>query len=330
MRNSYGWPITLAVVMIVLVVALIVGWVILTVEIQNTGLFWTLLVMGTSFLGLVLVGVVLYLVLTIKGIRLTQRQSNFIDSVSHELKSPIASLKLYLQTLSRRTVTEEQQANFYRFMLDDVQRLDTLINHMLDAARLDQEPVETDLADVELSRVLASCAETVCLRYHLPKETIRVTSSEAIVRARPIDVEILFRNLMDNAIKYGGSPPAVEVDSQFGGVLKGTDQIVTRIVDNGRGIPTKLRRKIFGRFVRLGSELERVQTGTGLGLFIVRTLVKRMNGKINVRGRLDASGTIFEVVLPARRPHVESAPPTTTEAGAASERPLDKMDAGIR
>ncbi len=330
MRNSYGWPITLAVVMIVLVVALIIGWVILTVEIENTGLFWTLLVMGTSFLGLVLVGVVLYLVLSIKGIRLSQRQSNFIDSVSHELKSPIASLKLYLQTLSRRTVTEEQQANFYRFMLEDVQRLDTLINHMLDAARLDQEPVETDLVDVELSRVLATCAETVCLRHHLPKETIRVTSSEAIVRARPIDLEILFRNLMDNAIKYGGSPPAVEVDSQFGGTLKGTDQIVTRIVDNGRGIPTKLRRKIFGRFVRLGSELERVQTGTGLGLFIVRTLVKRMNGKINVRGRLDASGTIFEVVLPARRPHVESAAPTATAAGAASERPLDKMDAGIR
>jgi signal transduction histidine kinase len=330
MRTSYGWPITLAVVMIVLVVALIIGWVILTVEIENTGLFWTLLVMGTSFLGLVLVGVVLYLVLSIKGIRLSQRQSNFIDSVSHELKSPIASLKLYLQTLSRRTVTEEQQANFYRFMLDDVQRLDMLINHMLDAARLDQEPVETDLVDVELSRVLVTCAETVCLRYHLPKETIRVTSSEAIVRARPIDVEILFRNLIDNAIKYGGSPPAVEVDSQFGGTLKGTDQIVTRIVDNGRGIPTKLRRKIFGRFVRLGSELERVQTGTGLGLFIVRTLVKRMNGQINVRGRLDASGTIFEVVLPARRPNADGPAPKTIEAGAASERPLDKMDAGIR
>lgn len=334
MRNSYGWPITLAVVMIVLVVALIIGWVILSVEIENTGLFWTLLVLGTSFLGLVLVGVVLYLVLSIKGIRLTQRQSNFIDSVSHELKSPIASLKLYLQTLSRRSVTEEQQANFYRFMLDDVQRLDTLINHMLDAARLDQEPVETDLVDVELSRVLATCAETVCLRYHLPKETIRVTSSEAIVRTRPIDIEILFRNLMDNAIKYGGSPPAVEVDSQFGGTLqgklKGTDQIVTRIVDNGRGIPTKLRRKIFGRFVRLGSELERVQTGTGLGLFIVRTLVKRMNGTINVRGRLDASGTIFEVILPARRPTSDGAAPSSTEAGAASERPLDKMDAGIR
>ena len=132
--------------------ALIVGWVILILrEVEQSALFWVLLVVGTSFLVLVLVGVVLYLLISIKGIRLNQRQSNFIDSVSHELKSPIASLKLYLQTLSRRSVTEEQQANFYRFMLDDVERLDTLINHMLDAARLDQQPVETDFADVELS-----------------------------------------------------------------------------------------------------------------------------------------------------------------------------------
>lgn len=319
MRPSYGWPITLAVVMSALVVALLIGWVILSVEIENTGLFWTLLVLGTSFLVLVLVGVVLYLLISIKGIRLSQRQSNFIDSVSHELKSPIASLKLYLQTLSRRSVTEEQQANFYRFMLEDVQRLDTLINHMLDAARLDQQPVETDLADVELSAVLATCAETVCLRYHLPLETIKLSTSQAIVRARPIDLEILFRNLIDNAIKYGGATPEVQVDSQF----IADDKIVTRIVDNGRGIPAKLRRKIFGRFVRLGSELERSQTGTGLGLFIVRTLVKRLHGTITVRDRQPASGTIFEVQLPARR-----APSQAPGQLDISHREVgDKMDA---
>jgi signal transduction histidine kinase len=112
-------------------------------------------------------------------------------------------------------------------------------------------------------------------------------------------VEILFRNLMDNAVKYGGSPPEVQVDSQF---PASGEKIVTRIVDNGRGIPAKFRWKIFGRFVRLGSELERSQTGTGLGLFIVRTLVKRMQGRVTVRDRGPASGTIFEVELPARRP----------------------------
>lgn len=325
MRFSYGWPITLAVVMIVLVVALIVGWVILTVEIKHSGLFWTLLVLGTSFLGLVLVGVVLYLLISIKGIRLTQRQSNFIDSVSHELKSPIASLKLYLQTLARRSVTEEQQANFYRFMLDDLQRLDTLINHMLDAAQLDQQPPEAEVADVELCTVLRSCAETVCLRYHLPRETIRLQASEAVVRARPIDLEIIFRNLMDNAIKYGGTSPEVEIESQF----VGGERVAIRIVDNGRGIPAKLRRKIFGRFVRLGRELERAQTGTGLGLFIVRTLVKRLHGNITVCDRPDGPGTIFEVQLPARRPE-----PSGTESAAANQvdgprcDALDKIDSG--
>lgn len=298
MRPSYGWPITLAVVMIVLVVALIVGWVILTVrELERSALFWVLLVVGTSFLVLVLVGVVLYLFISIKGIRLNQRQSNFIDSVSHELKSPIASLKLYLQTLSRRTVTEQQQADFYRVMLDDVERLDSLINHMLDAARLDQQPVETDQADVEVSDVLRSCAKTVCLRYHVPLEAIKISATPAVLRTRPIDIEMLFRNLIDNAVKYGGAEPAVEIDSQFGRDGK----LVTRITDNGRGIPAKLRRKIFGRFFRVGSELERTQTGTGLGLFIVRTLVKRLHGTITVRDRSGQSGTIFEVQLPARR-----------------------------
>ncbi len=111
-------------------------------------------------------------------------------------------------------------------MLDDLQRLDTLINHMLDAARLDQQPVETDLLDVELSAVLKNCAETVCLRYHLPPDTVRLSTSEAIVRARPIDLEIVFRNLVDNAIKYGGATPRVEIDSQF----TPDDRIVTRIV----------------------------------------------------------------------------------------------------
>ena len=83
--------------------------------------------------------------------------------------------------------------------------------------------------------------------------------------------------------------------------------MVTRIIDNGRGIPAKLRRKIFGRFVRLGSELERSQTGTGLGLFIVRTLVKRLHGKITVRDRGKPAGTVFEVQLPAR-PHRQRPP----------------------
>ena len=297
MRPSYGWPITLAVAMIAMVIALLVGWVILTVrEVDESAVFWVLLLLGTLFLVLMLLGVVMYLFISIKGIRLNQRQSNFIDSVSHELKSPIASLKLYLQTLSRRHVSEREQADFFRFMLDDVERLDTLINHMLDAARLDQQVVAADVVDVDLAAVLRNCSETVCLRYHLPLETVQLDVKPAIVRAQPIDIEMVFRNLIDNAVKYGGSPPHVDVVAE----LVNDKTVMVRITDNGRGIPTPLRRKIFGRFVRLGSELERQKTGTGLGLFIVRTLVTRLHGKITVRDRGSQPGTVFEVQLPAR------------------------------
>ena len=281
--------------MIVLVIALIAGWALLPFgHSVSAGLYWTIVGVGAVFLVLVLVGVVLYLLISVKGVRLNQRQSNFIDSVTHELKSPIASLKLYLQTLSRRQVTEAQQSEFYGFMLHDIERLDTLINHMLDAARVDNQSLPSDETEVDLPAMLRTCAETACIRYRVPADTMRLDLAPATIFARPMDVEMVFRNLIDNAIKYGGAKPVVEVESH----ANGNGTVVTRIIDNGRGIPKQLRRKIFGRFVRLGSELERSRTGTGLGLFIVRTAVKRLHGKIDVRDRLDGSGTVFEVRLP--------------------------------
>jgi two-component system, OmpR family, phosphate regulon sensor histidine kinase PhoR len=298
-RRSIRWPITLGVVLIVLVVALTVGWVIVSasaaMKSEHSAVYWVLLAVGATFLVVVLVGVVLYLILSVKAIRLSQRQSNFIDAVSHELKSPIASLKLYLQTLNRRSVTAEQQADFHRFMLDDVERLDRLIDHLLDAARLDQQSQEQEADEVPLADLLARCAEVVCQHYQLPKEIIQLHTQPALVHARAADLEIIFRNLFDNAIKYSGDDPKVEVDL----ATNGNGRVITQIADHGPGIPAKLRRKIFGRFVRLGSELERKTKGTGLGLYIVRTLVRRQGGKIQVRNRPQGRGTIFEVDLPA-------------------------------
>lgn len=320
-RRSLGWPIALGVVMIVLLVALTVGWLLLPTigEGWNPGAYWTIVILGVTFLVLVLVGVVLYLALTIKAFRLNQRQSNFVDSVTHELKSPIASLKLYLQTLSRRQVTGEEAAGFYQFMLDDLERLDTLINHMLDAARLDQPPAEAEIRDVELASLLTSAAETACRRYHLPEDSVRLELSPAMVRARPIDLEMVFRNLIDNAIKYAGSPPDVCVRCRFARA----HMVTVSISDNGPGIPPKLRRKIFGRFVRLGSELERKKPGTGLGLFIVRTQVKRLKGTIHVHPAADGAGTVFDVELPARTLEGRSsAPPAATPQSPESPTPV--------
>lgn len=298
-RRSLRAPVTLGVVLIVLVVILGAIWAIYSfLGTERSGLFWTLFVIGSFLLISILAGVIVYLTLTIKAVRLNQRQSNFIDSVTHELKSPIASLKLYLQTMSRHTVDDTQQRAFHRIMLDDVERLDALINHLLDAARIDRgnEPEEDEA--FRLDSLLAQCAEAACMRYRMPAETVQIDCQPVTIRSQSVQVEILFRNLIDNAIKYGGSPP--EVIASIRPVPGKENQVIVSIADNGAGIPYDSRRKIFGRFVRLGNELERSTPGTGLGLHLVRTISKALGANVRIRGRREIdgnTGTVFEVTM---------------------------------
>jgi signal transduction histidine kinase len=294
--------ITLAVVMIVLLVVLTVGWVLLNVLLalthdQSAGVYWMLLSIGTTFIVLLLGGVVTYLALSVKSINLNRRQSNFVDSVTHELKSPITSLKLALQTLNRRQLTAEQQTDFHRIMLEDVERLDRLINQVLDVGRLEAGAVDGELDDVPLAPLVRHCAEMVCLRYRVPADTVCLDLQPCTLHARQADLDIIFRNLLDNAVKYAGPDPKVHVTARW----MHNGPVVVQVCDNGRGIPPSMRRKIFGRFVRLGLELEREKTGTGLGLHIVRTLVRRLRGTIHVRDRPDGPGALFEVTFPGGR-----------------------------
>ncbi len=308
-RRPLSLPITLAVVMIVLLVVLTVGWVFLNVfgALANSRfayVYWALLSIGTTFTLLLVAGVVIYLALTIKAINLNRRQSNFVDSVTHELKSPIASLKLCLQTLKRRQMTGPELADFYRYMIEDVERLDHLINQVLDAGRVDAGHVDGEVEDVELGSLVRECAEMVCLRYRVPPETVILRVEPCAVRARRTDLDLIFRNLLDNAVKYAGTPPRVEV---VAGLERGRT-VVARIGDNGPGIPRRLRRKLFGRFVRLGSELEREKPGTGLGLYIVRNLVHRLRGTVRVVDQPSWPGAVFEVRLPGQLPPAPAIP----------------------
>ena len=298
-RRSLRFPITLGVTMIVVIVAMIVGWVLLTVfnatRDPQSSFHWTLLTVGTVFLAFVLVGVVIYLSLSIKAINLNRRQSNFIDSVTHELKTPVASLKLYLQTINRRQVTETERQKFHEIMMDDVERLDQLISHMLEAASIDKPQDDRELTDIDLAELIREVAESVCTRYRVPYGTVQLDLQPFTIRAPHADCVMIFRNLIDNAVKYAGATPEVSVSMRVE-----EDQVFVQIADNGPGIPTELRRKVFGRFVRLGKELEREKPGTGLGLYIVRTLVKKLSGKVRVVDQLSKTGTVFEVRLPGR------------------------------
>jgi signal transduction histidine kinase len=304
-RRSLRLPIILAIVMIALLVVLTIGWVLLNVFSALragpwAGVYWALLSIGTTFIGVLLAGVIIYLVLTIKAINLNRRQSNFIDSVTHELKSPIASMKLYLQTLGRHQVSHEEQAKFYRFMVEDLDRLDRLINQLLEAGRLESGRVRGEEEDIPLGPLLQECAEGVCIRYRVPPETVRFDLQACTVRAARVDLDVIFRNLIDNAVKYAGQQPCVEVTLRPSPGARAT----VRIGDNGPGIPYRFRSRIFDRFERLGLELERNKPGTGLGLYIVRTLVRKLRGTIRVRDR-HGGGTVFEVQLPSIRQEKE-------------------------
>ena len=303
-RRSLGWPILLGVVLIGSIITLGVGWVLVSIAAalgssernESAAFYWAVLGVGVALLVVVLAGVIVYLALTIKAIALSQRQSNFIDSVTHELKSPLASLKLSLQTLGRRPLPPEQQADFHRIMLHDVERLDGLIDHLLDAAKtLQRRPRAADATAVE--PVLRQVRDAVAQRYGVAAETITLACTPPGLRAvaRDADLEIVFRNLIDNAVKYSLPAPRVAVTAQP--AAKG--RLTVTVSDHGPGIPVSRRHDVFRRFVRLGSELERSTPGTGLGLFLVRSLVRQMRGRVTVQGRLPPPGTVFVVDLPS-------------------------------
>lgn len=321
-RRSLGWPILLGILLIGSILALGVGWVLVSIAAalssENAAFYWAMLGVGVTLLVAVLVGVIVYLLLTVKAIALSQRQSNFIDSVTHELKSPIASLKLYLQTLTRRQVSPQQQEEFHRFMLEDVQRLDTLIDHLLDAAKTLHRRPAASRDEVGLGPLLEQIAATIAQRHGVAAGCIRVEVGEARVKGRQADLEIVFRNLIDNAVKYSLPEPDVEVTATA--AAKG--MLAVAIRDRGPGVPASSRRRIFGRFVRLGSELERSTPGTGLGLFLVRSIVRHLRGSVSLDSAEDGVGTCFVVKLPA-------ASSSGQPAGGNAAEGLEQGHAGV-
>ena len=294
-RKSLKWPILLAIVMIVMLVGLTIGWILITIFGAN----WILLSVGSIMFVFVLLGVVLYLVWSIQQINLNRRQSNFIDAVTHELKSPIASLKLFLQTLGKRNIDEAQRQEFYHSMLDDVDRLDQLITQLLDVARLQQDSNEPEPESwIAIESTLEEFTIKLVAQHHINRDCVSIECPPCDVWARRVDIDILVRNLIDNALKYAGKPPVVEIKVRVDS-RSGNSTIL--VSDNGIGIPRHLHRKIFRRFYRVGNELERTKPGTGLGLFLVRSIVRRIRGSIRVVDLPKNSGSRFELILPQSR-----------------------------
>jgi signal transduction histidine kinase len=199
--------------------------------------------------------------------------------------------------MQMRTISDEQRAEFFGIMEAELTRLNRLISHLLEVGRLDAIGQESEAEDIELGDFLRQCAANACTQHNQNlEEVVEFDVEPAVVHGRPMVLQMIFGNLLDNALKYGGARPQVEVQVS----IKSRGRVLAKIMDNGQGVPSNLRKKIFQIFFRAGNELERTRQGTGLGLYIVKTLVHIMKGKIIVRDRGSQPGSSFEVELPGR------------------------------
>lgn len=320
-RSRVHVPITLSVTLMVLNVALMVCWIVLLAQDAQ----WGAMAVGVVTFTIILFGLSFWLALSIKEINLNHRQANFVDSVTHELKSPIAALQLSLQTLRLRKVDDAKRAEFHTMMAEELQRLDQLIDQLLEVGRLDAIGAQEAPEPVPIHGLLFRCAETACAHYkHDLDQVFTFDVPPLTLHVRRIVVQLIFANLIDNAVKYADRPAQVDIK-----VWRiNPDRLGVRITDNGSGVPYHERSKIFRIFYRGGSELERRRKGTGLGLYIVHTLVRRLKGKIDVLDRTDGQrGCVFQVELPGR---VSDHSPGEANESLAGREPVRAAAGAVR
>jgi len=298
--------VAVGVVLIVVAVALTVAWQILAAPgsaspavgpARAVAYFF-----GSLLFLLLIAGLVLIVMLLLREVRLNERQSNFVSAVTHELKTPVASLKLYLDTLEYREVTPPRRAEFYRTMRQDIERLNATINNVLNAAMYTDRPV-ADPRPLDLARLARRTVDLTLSRYQLPREVIRYVGPDALRvsgDARALETAVL--NLLDNAVKY--SRDRLDVEIEVWGDADGLAHV--RVRDQGIGMSRTHLPFIFARFYRIGAEVRRSRTGTGLGLFIVRAIVKGHRGTISADSPGPDRGSTFTISLPGLlEPEVE-------------------------
>ena len=316
--KSITTPIILGAVSVPLSVALLVGWTLLVaqnlVESSEITLDVWLLVLGAISFAVIVTVLVLFSVYLVREILEVRRQDSFIDSVTHELKSPLASIKLCLETKARHDLPGEKRAQLQTMMLEDVDRLSSFIDDVLQASRLaNEENVGLTLVEVPVLEVAEQVGAKVTKRRKLDPAAIRYAISEDMrVSTDEAALRVVLRNLVDNAVKYsrGGE---VEVEVAAFHDEKGRPTIEVR--DRGIGIESQHLKSVFQRFYRVQSEDVRGRKGTGLGLFVVSALVRNLGGRIEARSEGLGKGTTMRVTLPANG-HPAARGEKTDDAGA--------------
>lgn len=282
---------------VALAVALTMGWIVLN---WQEGI---LLVLGVLFFGLIVTGVVLNTIFLIREIRRNEQHDAFINAVTHELKTPVASMRLYLQTLQTRDIDDGKRHEFYDIMLADSDRLMGTIDQVLRAARTSQTK-QLNRSPIDLRVLVDECVQLARLRHHLPEGALdyRAFVREATVSGDLEELKAAISNLLDNAVKYSGQRVRVMVELAH----SGASQLAVRVRDEGVGIPPSELKRIFKRFYRIPNAMALRVKGTGLGLFIVRSVAERHGGRAYAESEGSDRGSTFTLELPTIRPSVES------------------------
>ena len=288
-QKAISLVVVLAVASLAAAVTLNVGWIVINAR-SVTPLIW-----GIVFFAIVIAGIILYTVFLVLEIERNEDHDTFISSVTHELKTPIASIRLYLETLQSRTLTDEQRHHFYDVMLADTDRLRLTVENVLKAGASRERRAHA-FVRVDMDALARECVEIATLRHHLTPGAIALelqSDQPLTVMGEADDLRTVVSNLLDNAVKYSGDSVRVTVAL----AAPTPDTIWVRVQDRGVGIPQVQLRRIFKRFYRAPVKGAAVK-GTGLGLFIVRSIAKSHGGRVFAQSEGEGRGATFTLELP--------------------------------
>ena len=246
-------------------------------------------------LATIISGVVLNTIFLVREIRRNEQHDAFINAVTHELKTPVASIRLYLETLISRTVDENKRKEFYQIMLEDSERLLSTIEQVLRTGRIGPSTRILNSSPIDLRELVGECLERSRKLHNLHPEALKFRAGPpAQVQGDVDEVRAAVFNLIDNAVKYSGR--SVHVSVEIASI--DSDYLAVRVRDHGVGIAKTELKRIFKRFYRIPGPVSMRATGTGLGLYIVRSVAKRHGGRAWAESEGPGHGSTFVLQLP--------------------------------